>query len=83
MAVNVCPVCNGRGTVQTGFYEGGPVNKTAERERCRSCGGTGVIITPEPGFYTYPAWRPEPYLPRYCPSTNEPPNPCERWEFFC
>lgn len=78
MAVHKCPVCNGMGTVAPGFYDPGELDTTAPtRPSCRSCGGKGVIITPEPRYY--PPWRPEPCPPRYYPATNEPPNPCERW----
>ena len=46
----LCPVCGGRCRVHLGFYDGVgpgvPCSMTAPPlEPCRSCGGTGVIIT--------------------------------------
>lgn len=51
-----CPVCDGRGIVQCGFYFV-PVGQTftssnAAPETCRTCNGKGIIIQPEPGYYT-------------------------------
>ncbi|HEY4760795.1 MAG TPA: hypothetical protein VIH42_09470 [Thermoguttaceae bacterium] len=37
MTPQVCPVCNGTGLVQPGFYTGGPISSTASKEMCRSC----------------------------------------------
>ena len=44
----VCPVCQGRGTVQPGFYLASPgmvveMASTA-REQCRRCKGVGTIV---------------------------------------
>ena len=41
----VCPVCDRRGTVAPGFYEGvdNPTTINTQRETCRACGGTGMI----------------------------------------
>lgn len=42
----VCPVCSGRGIVSNGFYNSTGnvwVTSTTAPEKCRSCGGTGVI----------------------------------------
>lgn len=36
-----CPVCNGRGHVGCGFYDG--VSTSTANEKCRSCNGTGVL----------------------------------------
>ena len=44
-----CPVCDGRGLVPGGFYNGaGPaaISATAT-EACRSCKGTGYLVLPE------------------------------------
>lgn len=39
-----CPVCEGRGTMQHGFYSHGINSTTAiNYETCRTCGGTGVL----------------------------------------
>jgi len=41
-----CPVCNGNGLVQNGFYSqtsGCWTSGSTEFEQCRSCGGTGVV----------------------------------------
>lgn len=71
MAVQKCPVCNGRGTVLAGFYEDNACLST-KRVPCRACGGKGVIITPEPSIYPrpipdtpsiYPPWEPLPRRP--------------------
>ena len=35
-----CPVCMGKTTVPVGFY---PDDKSAERPKCRSCGGRGIV----------------------------------------
>lgn len=39
-----CPVCEGRGTVDAGFYSGqsGYLLSTS-RETCRSCMGSGIL----------------------------------------
>ena len=41
----VCPVCNGRGTVAPGFYEGvdNPSTTNTQRETCRACAGRGIL----------------------------------------
>lgn len=36
-----CPVCEGRGLVEGGFYFGSP---GFDKEQCRSCVGRGVIV---------------------------------------
>lgn len=38
MTPHRCPVCLGKQTVPAGFYDG-----STEVEKCRSCGGTGVV----------------------------------------
>jgi len=40
-----CPVCEGRGVVQCGFYDMsyGANTYVISTEQCRTCGGTGVI----------------------------------------
>lgn len=43
-----CPVCNGRGAVPHGFYDGGSQWATTTvawppKEVCRSCSGTGIV----------------------------------------
>jgi len=40
-----CPVCCGRGTVQSGFYNQSSITITLDttEETCRSCGGSGVV----------------------------------------
>jgi len=42
-----CPVCNGQGLVQNGFYMAIGVDSynstNAMPETCRSCNGTGVV----------------------------------------
>lgn len=39
-----CPVCFGKGTVQSGFYSYGNLSKTSSiEEQCRACSGTGVL----------------------------------------
>lgn len=43
-----CPVCNGKGIVQAGFYSypssvGTYITTTIVPEKCRSCGGSGVL----------------------------------------
>lgn len=45
MTPHCCPVCNGRGFLQAGFYNpfGALGNVTIGEETCRSCGGTGVV----------------------------------------
>lgn len=42
MTPSRCPVCEGRGAVPAGFYS---TPGEAARETCRSCGGSGVIVT--------------------------------------
>lgn len=73
MTVHICPVCNGRGTVPAGFYSSGNETiwsgDTDSRETCRSCGGKGVIITPEARYY--PPWRPD-GMSRYPPPVLTP-----------
>jgi hypothetical protein len=36
-----CPVCEGRKTVEPGFYTG--LAASLNREPCQQCGGTGMI----------------------------------------
>lgn len=53
MSVSICPVCDGRGSVNKGFYEGGPrmtPNVCNPAVKCRACNGSGVIRSTE-----YPA----------------------------
>lgn len=40
-----CPVCNGRGTVPSGFYQTSKFYSVSEssNEMCKSCKGTGVL----------------------------------------
>ena len=61
-----CPVCDGRGTVPAGFYDGDNGCGTATTssitpETCRTCHGTGIVwgvdMTPP-----QPIW-PEPTSP--------------------
>ena len=43
---HVCPVCGGNGLVPNGFYTqvtGRWSTTSTSPERCRTCGGTGVI----------------------------------------
>ena len=42
---HVCPVCSGTGTVPPGFYNDPAYGTTtdASRQRCRSCGGGGIV----------------------------------------
>ncbi len=42
----VCPVCQGRRVVPTGFYKMHPCDATVVDlpEKCRSCGGKGYVI---------------------------------------
>jgi len=41
----ICPVCNGSGLVQFGFYTqtSGQWSSCGGTEGCRSCGGTGIV----------------------------------------
>lgn len=48
--VKVCPVCLGRGFVQSGFYSstsGTYITSTTGVETCHSCNGKGYVIIPE------------------------------------
>lgn len=42
---HVCPVCDGKGFVPSGFYE--PVemwaSSSASNQQCRTCNGTGLV----------------------------------------
>ena len=46
-----CPACNGKGKVQQGFYDMGPMGwrsgtvstTDSTPENCRSCGGSGIV----------------------------------------
>ena len=42
MGVYVCPVCNGRGFVDAGFYDG--ASATLQTTTCRSCSGKGIVF---------------------------------------
>lgn len=44
MTAQRCPVCEGRGDMPPGFYSGTP-SPSARRETCRTCGGTGMVVT--------------------------------------
>ena len=47
-----CPVCNGNGLVSGGFYnhpgDCGSWTSSDSAETCRTCGGQGIIVAPEP-----------------------------------
>lgn len=48
MRPEICPVCNGKGTVSPGFY---PDDSTSNvRQICRACNGRGIIICGEDRF---------------------------------
>ena len=49
MGVYKCPVCEGRGTVPTNFYNtyGSPTIVNTTEVTCRSCNGKGVIFDSE------------------------------------
>lgn len=61
-----CPVCGGCGTVPFGFYRNGVTDSSGsststEPEKCKSCGGTGVLwgAAPSPPWWWYrPMWEP-------------------------
>ncbi len=42
---HVCPVCGGRGLVNSGFYSGQQYSNShnTAQEPCKSCNGTGII----------------------------------------
>ena len=42
--VQKCPVCDGRGVVEAGFYGGDGNEVYVEPEACRTCKGFGVIV---------------------------------------
>ena len=65
MKAQVCPVCNGKGTVASDFYRDTSLTD-ASRQKCRSCDGRGIVFCSE----TFPPIRPikepwEPYQPWY------------------
>lgn len=39
----LCPVCNGVGKVEPGFYSFGNIGSNLDTEICRTCKGEGVI----------------------------------------
>jgi len=38
-----CPVCGGKGTVPSGFYDPFGRSSTIAEEQCKSCYGRGVL----------------------------------------
>ena len=42
-SLHKCPVCEGRGEVQAGFYGGFGALTSVSPETCRTCNGKGVI----------------------------------------
>lgn len=42
MQPHKCPICEGRGKVVGGFYDGNP-NPVCAREECKACSGTGIL----------------------------------------
>lgn len=79
MSASKCPVCNGRGTVDPGFYspfQSHPdVVRTSSslpmREPCRACGGKGLVWPPNtyyPPMPQIPVSVPE--LPQWTPPVN-------------
>jgi len=38
-----CPVCEGRGTVESNFYSRATMSSTTDNETCRTCHGAGII----------------------------------------
>ena len=61
MKAQVCPVCDGKGTVPGGFYPG-EGDTSASRQTCRSCKGRGIVFCSE-GFLPQPIRPREPYQP--------------------
>lgn len=60
MRAQICPVCDGKGLVEKGFYDA----DEDETEECRSCNGAGYIFVPiarQPCPRPYPV--PMPYSP--------------------
>ena len=52
MKTDVCPVCQGKGTVTAGFYEEGIQGTTfTGTETCKSCDGRGYVYVPEEDEY--------------------------------
>jgi len=53
----VCPVCNGKGTVPPYFYlDVHPDIHT--RQKCRTCKGRGIVMCPEAPAYVPPPKNP-------------------------
>lgn len=48
MKAVICPVCNGNGIVDQGFYNqtSGQWTSVGGTETCRSCGGQGYVVIP-------------------------------------
>jgi len=46
----ICPVCEGRGSVSSGFYAGAhnhiTNNNPQAREQCQACNGAGIVWNP-------------------------------------
>ena len=43
MVPHRCPVCEGRKTVDPGFYTGGGFTEGTNRETCQTCQGAGIL----------------------------------------
>ena len=56
MSAQKCPVCDGRGTVPSSFYNPAPPGVVRQsttfpmRTTCRGCNGDGVVWPPTPRF---------------------------------
>ena len=56
---HLCPVCQGRGTVPTGFYSPTGSTSNVTPEQCRTCQGFGMVwdytdFNPGPGLWIGP-----------------------------
>ncbi len=79
----ICPVCDGCGINEAGFYP--DVDENKGPQKCRACEGRGIILVPEtdttyvpyyppvePAIpYPYPPWEPSPTP--WIPSPYYPP----------
>ena len=67
-----CPVCEGKGLVQPGFY---PDSHDPQWAKCRSCSGSGVLYAmtadPLPVPVVPAPWSPQPWSPPWSPTVGD------------
>lgn len=57
MMYQKCPVCDGRGVVPHNFYTMCTVSSSTAPEKCRTCGGHGILWDAREEEYAQKYWK--------------------------